>query len=143
MNNFTPYSALIGGLIIGVSASALLWLNGRVAGISGIANGALWSTTSERTWRLLFILGLTLGGFAYVALFPNAIQPRTGYPLWLVGAAGMLVGFGTALGSGCTSGHGVCGLGRLSIRSFAATMTFLVVGIITVWSVRHLIGVSA
>ena len=143
MNNFTPYSALIGGLIIGISASALLWLNGRVAGISGIANGALWSNSNERTWRVLFIFGLMAGGFLYLAIFPNTIQPRTGYPMWLVGAAGLLVGFGTALGSGCTSGHGVCGLGRLSIRSFAATMTFLIAGIVTVWSLRHVVGVSA
>jgi uncharacterized protein len=141
MNNFTPYTALIGGLMIGLSASALLWFNGRVAGISGIANGALWSDSSERAWRLLFILGLMVGGFIYVAIFPDAIQPRTGYPMWLVGAAGLLVGFGTALGSGCTSGHGVCGLGRLSIRSFVATITFLSAGIVTVWSLRHVVGV--
>lgn len=143
MQNFTPYTALLGGLMIGMSASALFWLNGRIAGISGIANNALWPGDAERTWRLLFLLGLSVGGFIYVALFPDAIQPRSGYPLWLVGVAGLLVGFGTALGSGCTSGHGMCGLGRLSIRSLVATITFLVAGIVTVWVVRHGIGVSA
>ena len=143
MNNFTPWAALMGGLFIGVSASLLLWLNGKIAGISGISNGAIWAKTSaDRTWRVLFVVGLVIGGFIYVALFPGTIQARSGYPIWLVGAAGLLVGFGTALGSGCTSGHGVCGLGRLSFRSLAATLTFLVAGIITVFVMRHLLGVG-
>ena len=143
MNNFTPWAALMGGLFIGVSASLLLWLNGKIAGISGIANGAIWAKTSaDRTWRVLFVVGLVIGGFIYVALFPGTIQARSGYPIWLVGAAGLLVGFGTALGSGCTSGHGVCGLGRLSFRSLAATLTFLGAGIITVFVMRHLLGVG-
>ena len=143
MNNFTPWAALMGGLFIGVSASLLLWLNGKIAGISGISNGAIWAKTSaDRTWRVLFVVGLVIGGFIYVALFPGTIQARSGYPIWLVGAAGLLVGFGTALGSGCTSGHGVCGLGRLSFRSLAATLTFLGAGIITVFVMRHLLGVG-
>ncbi len=142
MNNFTPITALIGGLLIGISASLLLWLNGRVAGISSIANGALWNKSlGERAWRILFVLGLIGGGFVYLMLFPNTIHARTGFPLWLVGLAGLLVGFGTALGSGCTSGHGVCGLGRLSIRSLAATITFLVAGIVTVFVMRHVLAV--
>lgn len=140
MNNFTPIAALIGGLLIGISASLLLWLNGKIAGISGIANGALWAkSTEERTWRILFVLGVIGGGFIYLMLFPNTIQARTGFPLWLVGIGGLLVGYGTALGSGCTSGHGVCGLSRLSIRSLAATLTFLVAGIVTVFVMRHIL----
>ena len=143
MNNFTPWAALMGGLLIGVGASLLLWLNGKIAGISGIANGAIWAKTSEdRTWRVLFVVGLVIGGFIYVALFPGTIQARSDYPVGLVGAAGLLVGFGTALGSGCTSGHGVCGLGRLSFRSLAATLTFLGAGIIAVFVMRHLLGVG-
>jgi uncharacterized protein len=143
MHNFTPATALIGGLLIGLSASLLLWLNGKIAGVSGIANGAIWPRSAdERIWRLFFIVGLVVGGFIYLALFPNVIQARSGFPLWLVGIAGILVGFGTALGSGCTSGHGVCGLSRLSIRSLAATMTFLFAGIVTVFVMRHVIGMS-
>lgn len=143
MNNFTPIAALIGGLLIGISASLLLWLNGKIAGISGIANGALWAkSTEERTWRILFVLGLIGGGFIYLMLFPKTIQARTGFPLWLVGIGGLLVGYGTALGSGCTSGHGVCGLSRLSIRSLAATLTFLVAGIVTVFVMRHILAVG-
>jgi uncharacterized protein len=143
MNNFTPWAALMGGLFIGVSASLLLWLNGKIAGISGIANGAIWAKTSDdRTWRVLFVVGLIVGGFMYVALFPDAIQARSGYPLGLVATAGLLVGFGTALGSGCTSGHGVCGLGRLSFRSLAATLAFLGAGIVTVFLLRHVFGLG-
>jgi uncharacterized protein len=143
MNNFTPWAALMGGLFIGVSASLLLWLTGKIAGISGIANGAIWAKTSDdRTWRVLFVIGLVVGGIIYVAMFPDVIQARSGYPLWLVGVAGLLVGFGTALGSGCTSGHGVCGLARLSLRSLVATLTFLGAGIVTVFVLRHLFGVG-
>jgi uncharacterized protein len=143
MNNFTPIAALMGGLLIGISSSLLLWLNGKIAGISGIANGALWAKTSdERAWRILFVVGLIIGGFIYVALFPGTVHARSGFPLFLVGAAGLLVGFGTALGSGCTSGHGVCGLGRLSVRSLVATMTFLVAAVITVFVMRHVLGVN-
>lgn len=144
MNNFTPWAALIGSLLIGISGSLLLWLNGKIAGISGIANGVIWAKTSDdRTWRVLFVVGLVTGGFIYVAMFPGTVQARSGYPLWLVGTAGLLVGFGTALGSGCTSGHGVCGLGRLSFRSLAATLTFLSAGIVTVFVLRHVLGLSA
>ncbi len=143
MNNFTPFAALAGGLLIGISASLLLWLNGKIAGISGIVNGALWTKASDdRIWRVLFIVGLIAGGFIYLALFPGTIQPRTGFSLWLVGAAGLLVGLGTALGGGCTSGHGVCGLSRLSIRSLVATVTFLVTAIVTVFVMRHVLGAA-
>jgi uncharacterized protein len=143
MNNFTPVAAIAGGLLIGISSSLLLWLTGRIAGISGIANGALWAKESDdRTWRWLFVIGLIVGGLLYLQWFPHTITPRVGFPLMLVGIAGLFVGFGTALGSGCTSGHGVCGLARLSPRSLVATLTFLIVAIITVYVTRHVIGVG-
>ena len=144
MHEFSPLTALVGGLLIGISASLLLWLNGKIAGISGIAHGLLWAQSwPDRLWRLLFVAGLIIGGLLYVLLFPNSVTPREGYPLSLILAAGLLVGFGAAMAGGCTSGHGVCGLGRLSVRSLAATLTFLVAGVVTVYFIRHVFGVAA
>jgi len=144
MHEFSPLTALVGGVLIGISASLLLWLNGKIAGVSGIARGVLWAQSwPDRQWRLLFLLGLILGGMVYVLLFPASVTPRQGYPLSLIVAAGLLVGFGTALSGGCTSGHGVCGLGRLSVRSLMATLTFLVAGIVTVYFIRNVVGVAA
>ena len=111
-----PVSALIGGGLIGVSAILLLLFNGRIAGISGILNAALNPGETEGGWRLLFLLGLILGAGAYVWIRPDANPTPVALPLWLLGIAGFLVGFGTRMGSGCTSGHGVCGLGRFSFR---------------------------
>ena len=141
MNGFTPISALAGGLLIGGAASLLLWLNGRLAGISSIANGLLAWRPGDVFWRLLFLGGLVAGAGLYYGLFGNAPTPRPGFPGWLLGIAGLLVGFGTSLGSGCTSGHGVCGLGRLSVRSLVATLVFLVTAIATTFVVRHVFGV--
>ena len=141
MENFTPVSALIGGLLIGGSATLLLWLNGRIAGISNIARGVLEWTAGDVFWRLLFLGGLVTGAGLYYVLLGDAPVPRPEFPKWLLGIGGVLVGFGTSLGSGCTSGHGVCGLGRLSMRSLAATLIFLVTGIITTYVVRHVFGV--
>jgi len=138
--NFTPVSALIGGALIGISASLLLWLNGRIAGVSGIVHGAL---RERGHWRWLFLAGLVAGAGAWLWLAPPAFVPRTGYSLPLVLLAGVLVGFGTAQGGGCTSGHGVCGISRLSVRSIAATLTFLLTGMISVFVVRHLFGVAS
>ena len=142
MHNFTPYSALAGGILMGLSATLLLLLTGRIAGISGIVGGALSPSSTDRNWRLAFIAGLVLGAGAWLWIAPAAYAPRVGFPLVLVGLAGLLVGFGTSLGSGCTSGHGVCGIGRLSIRSIAATLTFLTAGIVATYIVRHLFGVQ-
>jgi uncharacterized protein len=142
MENFTPVSALVGGLLIGGSATLLLWLNGRIAGISNIARGVFEWQPGDVAWRLLFLGGLVAGAGLYSALFGNAPVPRAKFPVWLLGAGGVLVGFGTALGSGCTSGHGVCGLGRLSVRSLVATSIFLVTGILTTYVVRHVFGVT-
>ncbi|MBB3060735.1 YeeE/YedE family protein [Microbulbifer rhizosphaerae] len=137
---FTPLSALAGGALIGLASALLLSLNGRIAGISGIVGGLFARTAGETGWRLAFILGL-LAAPALWALF-TALPPiriEAGYPVLI--AAGLLVGVGTRYGAGCTSGHGVCGLSRLSPRSLVATLAFMGGGFATVYVVRHLLGV--
>lgn len=141
MNEFTPVSALAGGVLIGGAAVLLLWLNGRIAGVSNIASGILAFRHGDVLWRVLFLGGLICGAALYYAVAGNAPSARPDFPRWLLAAAGVLVGFGTALGSGCTSGHGVCGLGRLSIRSLAATAVFLVTGVASAVVVRHVFGI--
>lgn len=140
MHNFTPIPSLIGGLLIGLAASFMLLSHGKVAGISGLYGGLFRRGTSDRSFRLSFVLGLVFTGVALRWLLPHAFvssgTPKV--PLALV--AGALVGFGTQLGNGCTSGHGVCGISRLSIRSLVATSTFIATGIITVFVVRHVLG---
>jgi len=136
---FTPISALIGGAMIGLAAVLLLALIGRIAGISGILNGAI-EQHDGRAWRWSFLLGLMAGAALWFALGNAVPPPRTGFPLpWLL-TAGLLVGFGTRLGSGCTSGHGICGLARLSKRSLAAVVAFMGAGIVTVFVLRHAFG---
>ena len=135
-------SALFGGVLIGLSATALLWLNGRVAGISRIVHAhtkrAPWQ---EWAWRLAFVAGLMLaGGIAMHVAGQHALSPARGVAL---PAAGLLVGYGTALGGGCTSGHGVCGIGRLSKRSLVAVVVFMATAIATVFVVRHVFGGQA
>lgn len=141
--NFTPWAGLIGGLLIGASASLLLWLNGRIAGISGIVAGATVEPGGDLAWRWLFLAGLLGGAALAFWLVPGslAFQSDMPWPVFLV--AGLIVGFGTRLGSGCTSGHGVCGLARLSPRSLASVATFMATGILTVFVIRHLLGVGA
>lgn len=129
---------LAGGILIGLAATLLLWLNGRTAGISGIVGGVLLPRAGETAWRVLFLLGLIGAGGAWLALVPGAYTPRQGFPVWMLIVAGLLVGFGTRMGNGCTSGHGVCGLGRLSPRSLAAVVTFMLTAIATTYVVRHL-----
>jgi len=141
MENFTPYSALAGGVLIGISASLLLLFNGRIAGISGILGGLFGATPGDRSWRVLFLLGMIIAGFSYQCLFPGSFQDIPDYPLVLLLSGGFIVGFGTRMGGGCTSGHGVCGIGRLSKRSFVATLVFMTSGVITVYIVRHVFGV--
>ena len=142
MENFTPYTALIGGVLIGTAASLLLWLNGQIAGISGIFRGALKMDTPDRMWRIWFLLGLAIGGGLWWQMAGPTFTPRTDFPVPLLIVAGVLVGFGSRLGNGCTSGHGVCGIGRMSKRSMSSTLTFFSVALLTTFVVRHLVGVA-
>lgn len=140
MENFTPVSGLIGGMLIGLAAVLFLALNGRVAGISGVLGGLLGGTASELPWRAAFIIGIAAGP-VLVALATGVMplpEIETGWPI--LALAGLLVGFGTRLGSGCTSGHGVCGMARGSARSIAATMVFMAVAAATVFVMRHVAG---
>ena len=123
--------AIAGGVMIGLSASATLYFVGRIAGISGIVGGLLATWNDESAWRISFLLGLFAGGVALMMVMPEAIVPPAGRSLAVVAVAGALVGYGTRLGSGCTSGHGVCGLTRLSPRSLVATVTFMATGFVT------------
>lgn len=127
----------IGGALIGIAAVLLLWLNGRIAGVSGILGGILTANSAhERWWRGAFLAGLIIGAAVYAAFTGYLrLEVQTGSPTLII--AGLLVGFGTRLGSGCTSGHGVCGLARRSPRSLMATITFMLVGVATVYIVRH------
>ncbi|HKS55418.1 MAG TPA: YeeE/YedE family protein, partial [Steroidobacteraceae bacterium] len=117
--------ALAGGVLIGLAATLLLWLNGRVAGVSGIVNGVIFPTKDDVAWRAAFLLGIIAAGGLYMALVPGSPLPRSDYSRAGLVIAGILVGFGTRMGNGCTSGHGVCGLGRLSLRSLVAVLTFM------------------
>lgn len=130
---------IVGGLLIGLASMGLLATLGRIAGISGIAWGAIASP--DKTWRWLFLIGLVAGGALLHALTGVSHPPEPEGPLWLAALAGLIVGIGTRTGSGCTSGHGVCGIGRLSFRSAIATATFMFTGVLTVFIVRHLMGV--
>ena len=143
MENFTPYSALIGGALIGLSAALLLFLNGRIAGISGIVGKALFpEQRGDVSWRMYFLVGLLLGPLVSRLIDGNAVLFRIETSLPVLVIAGLLVGYGTSLGGGCTSGHGICGLARLSPRSALATVVFMVAASITVYIVRHWIGVK-
>lgn len=137
---FEPVAALAGGALIGLSALLLMWSVGRIAGISGIVFGAVNETGAERHWRLLFIAGLFLGSLisAWLSGALEGVQPVASTPVMIV--AGLIVGFGTRMGSGCTSGHGVCGISRFSLRSVVATLTFMGSGFVTVFVIRHLLG---
>lgn len=140
MNDFTPVSALVGGALVGASATLLLFTHGKIAGISGLYGGVLRPGTSDRALRLSFVLGLVIAGALVGAIFPGAFATAWTPTLPVALAAGLLVGFGTQLGNGCTSGHGVCGVSRMSVRSIAATMTFMLTGGVTVFVARHLLG---
>lgn len=130
--------ALAGGAIIGIAVSIMLLFNGRVTGISGIINGILTPKAGDTLWRITFVLGLLVGGLILQFTSPKVWGETLLTPLWTTIVAGLLVGFGTILGSGCTSGHGVCGISRLSPRSILATITFIVAGIIAVVVFRKL-----
>ena len=143
MDNFTPVSAIVGGLLIGCSAVLMLGLIGRIAGISGILFGAMdYGQNPDNSWRWWFLIGLLLGAGCYTWLMPLGFEIRTDFPLPLLVLAGMLVGVGTRMGSGCTSGHGVCGIARLSKRSILATVIFVVTAMLCTYIMRHLLGVT-
>ena len=130
------WNALLGGVLIGVSVSIMLLFNGRVTGISGIVNGILTPQKGDTLWRVMFVLGLVVGGVVLSFLVPEVFANQIATPLWTVILAGLLVGFGTVMGSGCTSGHGVCGISRLSPRSIVATVAFIAAGIFMVGALR-------
>ncbi|MFJ1251996.1 YeeE/YedE family protein [Cupriavidus sp. CuC1] len=137
--HFTPWSALGGGLLIGLAAAALVLFNGRIAGISGIVGGLLQPRRAETGWRIAFVLGLLAAPLLW-RLFGTLPESRVDAGAGLLVVAGLLVGLGTRYGAGCTSGHGVCGLSRLSPRSLAATAAFMAAGFATVFVARHLLG---
>ena len=130
-------TALAGGVLIGLAATLLLWLNGRIAGVSGIVSGVLLPKPGDGAWRVAFLVGLIAAAGLYMAMVPGAPLPRTDFSRTGLVLAGLLVGFGTRMGNGCTSGHGVCGLGRLSLRSLAAVVTFMATAIVTTFLIRH------
>lgn len=135
-------AALLGGVLIGLAAALMLAINGRILGVSGIAAGLFASGSSglERVLRTAFLLGMLAGGIAIGKIFPQALPGAVSSNPLLLGVAGLAVGFGTRLGGGCTSGHGVCGMARLSPRSLLATGVFMAVGILTVFVIRHVLG---
>jgi uncharacterized protein len=139
MTSFTPFSALLGGVLIGVSASILMLADGRIAGISGILGQALGLRRGETAWRLAFLAGLVAAPLVYGALGGRLPLDITHSAATLIGG-GLLVGFGTRMGNGCTSGHGVCGIARLSPRSIVATLIFMATGAATVFVARHILG---
>lgn len=139
---FDPSAALGGGILIGLSAVLLLAVNGRIAGISNLLGGLVGAPAADVPWRLLFLAGLVAGVAVYQGVAGLVPEARIAFPPWLLAAGGLLVGFGTSLGNGCTSGHGVCGLGRLSPRSLVAVLVFLCTGIVTATVVRHVLGVA-
>jgi uncharacterized membrane protein YedE/YeeE len=139
--NFTPWASLSGGIMLGVASAIFILVNGRVLGISGILGGLLPPKVGDAGWRVAFLLGLLAAPLVYGLLAPEgfAQAPRINAGLVTVVAAGLLVGLGTRYGSGCTSGHGVCGLSRLSPRSLVATLAFMGAGFATVFVVRHVL----
>lgn len=138
VTQFTPYRGLIGGVLIGLSAVLFLGLNGRIAGMSNLVHGLCPPKKPIPTWRITFLLGLFVGGLSFYVFPMIQFQLRTHYPFYILLIAGFLVGMGTRLGNGCTSGHGVCGIARLSRRSIVATVTFVLFGILATYLLRHI-----
>ncbi len=140
MMYFTPVTALLGGLLLGGSALLLLLVQGRIAGISGILAGLMGPVSTDSAWRWRFILGLGIGGAIgfWLLDLPAPELSQISWPGFLI--AGFLVGFGAKLGNGCTSGHGICGIGRFSVRSIVATMIFMLAGMVTVFIMRHVLA---
>ncbi|MBC7475290.1 MAG: YeeE/YedE family protein [Candidatus Sericytochromatia bacterium] len=143
--NFTPIYSLAGGILIGISAVILMLFNGKIAGISGISKGVISTecpNPHERKWRIYFLTGLIIGGIVIMQFLPSMTSiPVTLSPFKMV-IAGLLVGIGTSMGNGCTSGHGVCGLGRRSLRSLASVITFMSAGSVTVFILFHILKIG-
>ena len=138
-NNFTPWASLAGGILLGLASAIFILVNGRILGISGIIGGLLRPTSGDVGWRLAFVLGLLIAPLLYLLLAgPVAVRIDASWATLVV--AGLLVGVGTRFGSGCTSGHGVCGLSRLSPRSLVATLAFMGAGFVSVYLMRHLLA---
>jgi uncharacterized membrane protein YedE/YeeE len=140
MEQFTPFLSTIGGLLIGLAAAMMLVFNGRIAGISGIFDGTVLPDEQSVSWKTLFTLGLLTGGLAAFLIAPSLFAVGIERSTLTFVVAGLLVGFGTRLGNGCTSGHGVCGMARFSRRSIVATASFMLAGGLTVYLVQHVIG---
>jgi uncharacterized protein len=140
MEHFTPISASVGGLLIGLSATMLWLANGRIAGISGIVGGLWTARAGDVTWRIAFVIGLVVAPALYWMSGGELPQITVSVPWPLIVIGGLLVGFGTRLGGGCTSGHGVCGIARLSPRSIMATGLFMATAVVTSFALRHVIG---
>lgn len=138
--SFTPLAALAGGALIGLASSAYALSHGRIAGVSGLLAGAISPGTEDRKDRVAFLVGLAVAGLAFFVLRPSAFASSAIAPVWAVVLGGLLVGYGTRLGRGCTSGHGVYGLARFSARSAVATATFMATAALTVFVTRHLLG---
>jgi uncharacterized protein len=139
MENFTPIASTLGGMLIGLSAALMLLGLGRIAGISGIFGGLVHPKAGDTVWRIAFVSGLILGGIAMSRFVPELFAVRIDRSIAVIALAGLLVGVGTRMGNGCTSGHGVCGLSRLSTRSLLATLTFMATGGITVYFTQHIL----
>ena len=138
-NNFTPWASLAGGILLGLASAMFILINGRILGISGIIGGLLRPTSGDVGWRLAFVLGMLVAPLLYLLLAgPVAVRIDASWATLVI--AGLLVGVGTRFGSGCTSGHGVCGLSRLSPRSLVATLAFMGTGFVTVYLMRHLLA---
>lgn len=142
MYHFTPYSAFFGGLLIGLSSLLMMYWHGRIAGMSGFFHGLIPPKAHDWLWRLLFFAGLLSGTITYHLMPSIQFAARTNFPIPLIITAGILVAFGTRMGSGCTSGHAICGLARFSKRSLIATLIFMLSAAITTFIIRHLLGVA-
>ena len=142
MESFTPIASTIGGLLIGAAAAGLLIFHGRIAGISGIAGGIFRREPGDISWRVMFLVGLLAAGFGWSFFFPQDYLVEINRSPYALVVAGLAVGIGTQVGGGCTSGHGVCGIGRLSKRSTVATISFMITAALTVFVVNEVLGGS-
>lgn len=140
IQDFSIWPPLLGGILIGLASAGLMYFSGRIAGISGIYRGLLMPQSGQIAWRGMFIGGMIFAGLVMSVISPQVFEDSAGRGMITTLVAGLLVGIGTRIGSGCTSGHGICGIGRLSARSMASVVVFMTAGIVMVWIVNHLLG---